>query len=126
MTVKEKQVDDQDQKLAANKEQDPDKPVKAVTHEQDSKNSNTKLKCILKNVEPSKQAEYDIHIKAAGPKIAALMGALQGNDLSKPQVLIKEQNGDTKALVLKQEEQDDTNKPAEQNKPEPSTEQKDS
>ena len=84
MAVKEKQVDDQDQKIAASKEQDPDKPAKAVTHEQDSKNSNTKLKCILKNVEPSKQAEYDIHIKAAGPKIAALMGALQGNDLSKP------------------------------------------
>ena len=80
--VKEKQVDDQDQKPAASKD-----PVKAVTHEQDSKDSNTKLKCILKNVEPSKQAEYELHIKAAGPKIAALMGVLQGNDLSKPQVL---------------------------------------
>ena len=82
VTVKEKQVDDQDQKPAASKD-----PVKAVTHEQDSKDSNTKLKCILKNVEPSKQAEYELHIKAAGPKIAALMGVLQGNDLSKPQVL---------------------------------------
>lgn len=101
VTVKEKQVDDQDQKPAANKDQETDKPAKAVTHEQDSKDSNTKLKCILKNVEPSKQAEYELHIKAAGPKIAALMGVLQGNDLSKPQVLKAEQHGDTKCLVLK-------------------------
>ena len=50
------------------------------------------------------------------------MGALQGNDLSKPQVLKMEKEGDTKCLVLKQEEQDDTNKPADQKKTAPCSE----